>query len=221
MTDTRRSFHHHLDEITADIVHLGALVTEALPRVTEALLDADLAAATAVIGGDDVLDRLSIDIEERCYQLLATQQPMAGDLRALVTALHLIAELERSGDLAVTIAKGVHRIRCIPADAKLRGLITDLKDEALALLRTAVDAYVDHDDAQAAALDQLDDRLDAVHRDYIARVLEVCRSGALDVQSAVQLALVGRYYERIGDHAVNIGERVRYLVSGWLPLVPE
>jgi phosphate transport system protein len=92
-----------------------------------------------------------------------------------------------------------------------------MSDEALRLYRYAVDAYADGDEGKASALDDMDDTLDALHVEYIAQILESCRGGTLDVQAAVQLALIGRYYERIGDHAVNIGERVRYLVSGWLP----
>jgi phosphate transport system protein len=117
----------------------------------------------------------------------------------------------------VNVAKASRRIHGMPIDAKVRGLIQSMSDEALRLYRSAIDAYADGDEAKAAALDDMDDILDAIHADYIAAVLETCRAGVLDIQAAVQLALVGRYYERIGDHAVNVGERVRYMVSGWLP----
>jgi phosphate transport system protein len=215
--ETRRSFHHQLDAIAEDIVRLCAMVGEFIGRGTEVLLTLDLKAAQALIEDDDEVDALTIDIEERCYQMLALQQPMAGDLRAIVTALRITSEIERSGDLMVNVAKGARRIYGMDAEPRLRGLVQRMSDEALRLLHIAVDAYVEKDDAKAAALDDMDDRLDAIHTEYIAQVLEACRAGNVDVQTAVQLALIGRYYERIGDHAVNMGERVRYMVTGWLP----
>ncbi|MDQ3294020.1 MAG: hypothetical protein M3527_06185, partial [Actinomycetota bacterium] len=132
-------------------------------------------------------------------------------------AIRLTAELERSGDLMVNVAKGARRIYGLTIGPKVRGLLQMMSDEALRLFRHALEAYADADEAKATALDDMDDTLDGIHRDYIAAVLEACRADTLDIQAAVQLALIGRYYERIGDHAVNVGERVRYMVSGWLP----
>ena len=215
--DTRRSFHKELESIRDDLVRLAAMVCEAIPRGTQALLDGDLGAAQSLIDADVALDRIAIDVEDRCYHQLALQQPMASDLRALVTAIRLTAELERSGDLVVNVAKGARRIYGLGIDPKTRGLVQLMSDEALRLFRFSVDAYAEADEAKGAALDDMDDTLDAVHREFIAQVLEACRAGDLDIQAAVQLALIGRYYERIGDHAVNIGEKVRYLVSGWMP----
>ncbi len=216
MEDTRRSFHQQLDEIKADLLRLGALVQEALARGTEVLLNGDLRDAQALIDGDDVLDDLALDVEDRCFHLLATQQPMAKDLRALVTAIRLSSEIERSGDLIVNVVKGARRIYGSTIDPRTRGLIQQLSDEAGRLYARAMDAYADGDAEIAAALDDMDDVLDELHRDYIAQILESSRLGLLDVPAAVQLALIGRYYERIGDHAVNVGERVHYMVTGSL-----
>lgn len=215
--DTRRTFHERLAAIRDDVVRLAALVCESIPRGTQVLLDGDLGAAQALIDDDDELDQLSVQIEERCYTLLTLQQPMGADMRALVTAVRLTSELERSGDLMVNVAKGARRIYGQPIQPRVRGLIETMSEEALRLFGVAIDAYVEGDAAKAAALDDMDDTLDGLHRTYIAKVLEACRSGELDIQAAVQLALVGRYYERIGDHAVNVGERVRYMVTGWMP----
>jgi phosphate transport system protein len=213
--ETRKAFHDQLDEVQRDLVLLAAKVTDAIPRGTEALLDLDMAAAQAIIDGDDDLDALTIDIEERCFTLMALQQPMAGDMRALVTAIRLASEIERSGDLVVNIAKAARRIYGATIPPVLRGLLADMSDEAVRLFRLAVDAYVEGDADLASALDDIDDRLDGIHAGYIAAI--IASEDDLDLQVAVQLALIGRYYERIGDHAVNIGERVRYMVSGWLP----
>jgi phosphate transport system protein len=134
-----------------------------------------------------------------------------------VTAIRLTAELERSGDLVVNIAKGLRRMGAAPEDPHIRGLLQSMSDEALRLFRAALDAYAEADEAKGALLRTMDDALDEVHRAYIQQVLESCRAGDLDIQAAVQLALIGRYYERIGDHAVNIGDKVCFLVTGELP----
>lgn len=215
--ETRRTYHQQLDGIRADIVHMAAMVTEGIPRATQVLLDNDLGGAQEIIDGDDPLDALSLETEEQCYAVFALQQPMAGDLRGLITAVRMISEIERSGDLVVNIAKGARRIYGTEYPPRIRGLIGHMGDEAARLFRLAIDSYADGDAAMAAALDDLDDRLDSLHQDYIAEIFEASQDGAFEVQAAVQLALIGRYYERIGDHAVNIGERVRYMVTGWLP----
>ena len=199
------------------MVRMAAMVTEAVPRGTAVLLDGDLHGAQAIIEGDDPLDALALNLEERCYQILALQQPMASDLRGIVTAVRMISEIERSGDLVVNIAKGARRIYGTTITPRLRGLISQMGDEATRLFRMAIDAYVEGDASMAAALDDLDDRLDMIHKEYIQEIFVSHGDSDVDIRAAVQLALVGRYYERIGDHAVNIGERVRYMVTGWLP----
>jgi phosphate transport system protein len=213
----RKTFHHQLDEIRDELVRVCAMVIESIPRGTQVLLDGDLGQAEDLITGDDEIDRLSLDIEERCYQLLALQQPMASDLRAIVTAIRLTSEIERSADLVVNICKAARRIYGVQFDPRLRGLIDQMSQHAHLLFRHAIEAYVEHDAGLAAALDDMDDRLDQLHKDFIQAIFEAHHHGRVDLQVAVQLALVGRFYERIGDHAVNIGQRVQYMVTGWLP----
>jgi phosphate transport system protein len=216
MTESRSSFHHQLDEIQRDLIRLAARVMEMITRGTDALLDLELAAAQDLIDSDDEVDALTLDVEERCFTVLARQQPMAGDMRAVVTAIRLTAEIERSADLMVNVAKATRRIYGADIPPRLRLLLRAMADEAVRLLGLAMDAYAEGDAALAGALDDMDDHLDQLHHDFIQAVLEMYADGR-DVGAAVQLALIGRYYERIGDHAVNIGERVRYMVTGWLP----
>lgn len=216
MTESRSSFHQQLDEVRRDLLRLSARVIEVISRGTDALLDLDLAAAQAIIDGDDDIDVLTLDIEERCFTILARQQPMAGDMRAMVTAIRLTSEIERSGDLMVNVAKATRRIYGTDVPPRLRLLLTSMAEEAVRLYGLAMDAYADGDGDLAAALDDMDDRLDHLHEQYIQAILEL-HADVRDVSAAVQLALIGRYYERIGDHAVNIGERVRYMVTGWMP----
>jgi len=216
MPELRPTFHHQLDAVQRDLIRAAARVTEAIMRGTEALLTLDLAAAQALIDGDDEIDVLTLDIEERCFTILALQQPMASDMRAVVTAIRLTSEIERSGDLMVNVAKATRRIYGADVPFPLRSLLQAMADEAVRLYGLAMDAYAEGDANLAGALDDMDDRLDQLHKEYIQTILEL-HADVRDVQVAVQLALVGRYYERIGDHAVNIGERVQYMVTGWLP----
>lgn len=217
MTDKVRSFHQELEQIRSDVVHLAAMVAEFVPRGTEILLSGNLAAAAELIEQDDVIDDLTMSIEEHCYHVLALQQPVASDLRAIITAIKLSAELERSADLMTNVAKSARRLYHTEVDPKLRGLIELMSEEAARLLELAIDAYAEGDAGLGAALDDMDDRLDTLQKDFLQAIFESQRNNALDLEAGVQLAMVGRFYERIGDHAVNIGERVQYLVTGWLP----
>jgi phosphate transport system protein len=218
MTDeARKSFHHQLEDVKADIVRLAAMTTETIPRATQALLNGDLAAAQQIIDDDDIIDQQSIEVEEACLRLLALQQPMASDLRALMTAIKLNWDLERSADLAVNICKTVRRIYGATLTPQVRGIIEQMSEEAYRLMRLAVDAYMDENLALASALDDMDDRLDALQIEFVRAIFEAHEKEGMPLLSTVQLALIGRYYERIGDHAVNVGERVQYLISGWLP----
>jgi phosphate transport system protein len=216
MSETRTTFHHQLDDIQRDLIRAAAKVTETIMHGTQALLDLDLGAAQTLIEGDDEIDALTLDVEERCFTVLARQQPMAGDMRAVVTAIRLTSEIERSADLMVNVAKATRRLYGTPVPAELRGLLQAMAGEAVRLYQLAMDAYAEGDATLAAAIDDMDDRLDQLHKDYIEAIFEL-NDDVQDVQVAVQLALVGRYFERIGDHAVNIGERVQYMVTGWLP----
>lgn len=217
MDEIRKSFHQQLDDIKQDVIELAAMVVESIPRATQALLDADLGAAQAVIDYDDFLDAKSLEIDEHCLRLLALQQPMASDLRVIMTAMRLNWDLERAGDLACNICKTIRRMYGTPIEPKLRGLIVQMSEEAYRLTHLAIDAYAERNVALAAALDDMDDRLDALQRDFVIALIEQHDRSVMPLQSAVQLALVARYYERLGDHAVNIGERIQYMVTGWLP----
>ena len=214
---TRKGFHAEIDEISDLIVQLAARAGDAVARATDALLKYDLAEAQQIIDDDDHIDMAAIEVEERCQSLLALQQPMAGDLRQILAAMWITGELERTGGLACNICKGARRMFRTELPPRLRGLIAEMNEEAIRLIRLSVDSYSEHDAALASALHDIDDRLDSLHRTFVKTLLESSRTHDLDVQPSVQLALIARYYERIGDHAVNISDRVRYMVSGVMP----
>ncbi|MDA0202441.1 MAG: phosphate signaling complex protein PhoU [Actinomycetota bacterium] len=217
MPELRSDFHHDLVEIRDAIVRLGATVIDLIPRVTAVLLEQDLEGAEYVILGDDEVDSRATAIEERALSLLALQAPVAGDLRQVATALKISAEMERSADLCCNICKAARRIYGHELDPKLRGIIQKLSDQAQAEYRQALDAYAAVDTVRAAALTDIDSFLDDLHRQFIQQILESHAAGSIDLQVAVQLALVGRFYERLGDHSVNLANKVRYIASGWWP----
>jgi len=206
-----------MEDLRADLIRLGAMTSETIGRSTAALLDRDLHAAQELIDGDDVIDDFCLGLEERTCRLLALQSPIAGDLRFLLTTLRLIGELERSADLSVNVCKASRRIYDVEFGPQIRGLIEQMGVEAAFLTRTAIDSYVDADTSLAAALDDIDDRLDELQVQYVQAIFQSHSDLNITLQGAVQMAMIGRYYERIGDHAVNIGERVLYMVTGWLP----
>jgi phosphate transport system protein len=212
--EIRKGFHRDLDEVRSQLVRLGALTAEAVTRATDALLDADMVACQAIIDDDDPIDDLSQAIEDMCFRLLALQQPMAADLRTVAATMRINGDLERSADLAVNIAKGARRIVGHDLPPRLRGLLGQMGEEAVRMVRLAVDAYDENNAALGAALDDIDGRLDQLQREFVAAMFEVYADDRLALQPAVQLALVARYFERIGDHAVNTGERVWFMASG-------
>jgi phosphate transport system protein len=224
VTDTaneaRKSFQDALDELRIDVIRLAALTTEAIGAGTQAFLDADLTAAEQVIENDDDIDDLTHAIEDSCYQLLARQQPMATDLRTVIAVLRIVHELERSADLMVNVAKTTRRLYPHTLDPKLRGIIQRMGEQAGTQTRVALDAFADSDPSAAYALADMDDTMDDLTKSLFRHILAGTGPGSDDegnVLLAVQLALVGRHYERIADHAVTIGQRVGFMVTGEHP----
>jgi phosphate transport system protein len=214
MTETRKLFHEELDELNADVVRLGALATEAIEAGTNALLDADLGAVETVVTADKVLDELTYSIEERVYLLMARQQPMAVDLRTLVSTLRVIHEIERTGDLMVNVAKATRRLFPNPLEPRVRGLLDRMRAQAAVQLGAAVDAFADRDPGKAASLPDMDDVMDDLQKDLFRAIFATHSTDEATIQRAVQIALVGRYFERMADHAVNVAERVTFMVTG-------
>ncbi len=214
MTETRKAFHDEMRELCDDVVRLGAMASEEIQAGAEAFLEADLTAADRLIVDDAQMDDLMHSIESRTYLLLARQQPMAVDLRVLVTILRVIHEIERTGDLMVKVAKAARRLYPYQLDPKMRGLIQRMREQATAQLKVAVESFADRDPARAAALRDMDDVMDDLQKDLFRTIFASQVNDEHALQVAVQIALVGRYFERIADHAVNTGERVSFMVTG-------
>ena len=192
---------------------MGALVERSTQMATTALIEADRELAQRVREGDDEIDALFLDIEKRSLALLAQQAPVAGDLRLIVAILRVINDLERSGDLAYNIAKVV-QIEDFrePGLKAVRSLVAEMGAAASALMGAAIDVWVCKDECMAVDVDLEDDKLDDLQAQLIERLVEL--KGQDSLAPAIRLAMVGRYFERIGDHAVNVSERVRYFVTG-------
>ncbi len=209
----RDAYHEELDAITDQLVELAAMVSSAIGRATSALLDADLALAEAVIAGDEVIDAVYHDLENRAFDLLARQQPVAGDLRILVTSLRIVADLERAGDMALHVAKIARRRHPVSAvPTQLRSTILQMGQVAQLIMSKAGDCIGHRDLAIAAELESDDDAMDELHRKlFTALIDEKWTDG---IEAAIDVTLAGRYYERFADHAVSVARRVVYLVTG-------
>ena len=214
MVETRKRYHEQLAAMKEDTARLAAMAIEEIAAGTQALLDADLAAAEGVIAADKDMDVLTQSIEERAYVVLARQSPLASELRAVVAILRVIHEIERCGDLIVNVAKAARRLYPHELDPKVRGLLERMGAQAVDQLRLAINAFADEDVMEAAALEDMDDVMDDLQKTLFRAIFAAGAPDEAALQRAVQVALVGRYYERIADHAVNVSEKVRFMVTG-------
>ncbi|QUQ64075.1 phosphate signaling complex protein PhoU [Kutzneria sp. CA-103260] len=203
----RTTFHQELDIIDQKLIGMTQLVQSAMGRATTALLEADRTTANEVISDDATVDALRREIDEHILRVLATQQPVAGDLRALVAGLRIDRDLERMGDLARHIAEtaaGDFPRTAVPP--KLTGIVHSMNRVALRLAEQAKEAIVYRDKDSAAELEREDDEMDSLQS---ALYLELLHTD-VTVQTALELGLLGRYYERYGDHAVAVADSVRF-----------
>ena len=216
--EARKSFGESLDEIKSDVIRLAALVSEQIGRGTEALLDADLAKAEEVIGSSAPQATLAHSIESRTYELFARQQPIAVDLRTLLTVLRALQELELAGNLMVSIAKAARRLYPRELPPKVRGILEQMGAQASVQMHLAIDAFADRDPAWAATLADMDDAMDELSKSLFRHSLTLgANADEGTIVKAMQVALLARHYERIADHAVTIAERVMFMVTGRHP----
>jgi phosphate transport system protein len=209
----REHYREELEDINSCLVEMANSVGSAMSTATTALLDADVALADRVIAGDEHIDGVRESIEQRCFALLARQQPVATDLRTVTAAMRIVADLERMGDLAVHVAK-VARMRfpdpAVPQEVRPLFLEAGHIAESLVSKTATVIAKLDVD--AAAQLEAEDDLMDQVHRQLFSELL--ADTWPHGMEQAIDITLLGRYYERFADHAVSVARRVVYLVTG-------
>ncbi len=209
----RDSYHEQLDAIGDGLVEMSRLAGSAVNRATTALLDADLELAQKVIDGDAVVNSLYRSIEAQAFDLMARQQPVAGDLRVLVTSLRMVVDLERTGDYAVHLAKIARRR--YPASAvppEVRSIVLEMGQTAQRIAVKAGSVIASRDLDLAAELLRDDDTMDALHNKLFTLMLS--SNWQYGTEAAIDVTLAGRYYERLADHAVAVARRVVYLVTG-------
>jgi phosphate transport system protein len=209
MVEHRQKFHHELDAIEAKVIELFGMVADDVPRATGALLSGNVEEVRALAERDRAIDDLYPRIEELADRELVLQQPVASDLRFLVSVLRVVPELERSHDLVVNIARRASYILSEDLSPRSRGLIEQMGNLASDMWREAVDCWCQRDRSAAVALDQRDDEMDEMYASLMAELA----SGRMSLPVTMEMALVAHFYERLGDHAVNIARRVVYLAG--------
>ena len=209
----RNAYFDQLDSIVDELVDMTQVVQVAVARATQALLTADAEIAEKVISDDAAIDAARERVEERSFELLALQQPVASDLRMLVAALRMVADLERMGDLSVHVAK-VARLRVpqVAVPAEIVPTIERMATVAEKMVGTVAGIIAERDVEGARQLEEDDEEMDQLRRSSFRLML--ADSWPHGVEPAVDIALLGRYYERIADHAVSLARRVVYLVTG-------
>jgi phosphate transport system protein len=207
-----RHFQDELEALKARLLEMGGLAEDRVRAAVESLVSRDVQILHTVLTGDGPINQLHIEIDNRCFTLLALHQPMAVDLRAIVSAVKINTDLERVGDLAINIAEAVSRYLRHPPVKELID-IPRMAAIAQAMLRDALDAYVRRDIAMAEAVLNQDDELDALKTQVFRELLTYMLQDASKIEPALDLILISRHLERIGDHATNVAEDVIFMVS--------
>jgi phosphate transport system protein len=214
--DTRelhvRHFEEELEHLKTRLLEMGGLAEEQVRLAVQGLVDRDRSLIDRVLHGDDPLNALHIEVDGRCFTLLALYQPMAVDLRAIVAAVKINTDLERVGDLAINIAEAAARYAVHPPVKKLID-IPRMASIAQAMLRDALDAFVKRDTALAQRVLNEDDRLDELKTQIFRELLTYMLQDPTTIEPALDLILMSRHLERIGDHATNVAEDVIFMVS--------
>lgn len=209
----RKSFHLELEELQQDLLKMGSLVEKAIADAVRSLAERDLELAEKVVAGDDLIDQMELDIENRSLRLLALQQPMASDLRVIGTALKIVTDLERMADHASDIAKVTIRLQGQPL---IKPLVDIPRMAAIAreMTRQSLDAFVQRDVNMALAMIESDHEVDHLYSQIFRELLTYMMEDPRTIQQATYLLFVAMYLERIADHATNLGEWIIYMVTG-------
>ena len=212
----REAFQEQLESMFDELAGIGTKVETAIGLATEALMTGDADIAERVISADVEIDRARERVEDLAFSLLSLQQPVAGDLRTVVAGLRMVSELERMGDLSVHVAK-IARLRVpnIAVPEEVRPTMTRMAQVAADMVHRVIEIITERDVEAAIALGRADEEMDQLRRTSFTELLS--DSWSHGVEAAVDIALLGRYYERIADHAVSVANRVVFVVTGEYP----
>ncbi|TVQ23433.1 MAG: phosphate transport system regulatory protein PhoU [Spirochaetaceae bacterium] len=211
--ESRLRLDRKIDELYQDVLKMGALVEEAICRAVEALSTADEQLARTVIDGDGAIDALHLRIEDLGTHVVALEQPVASDLRGIITTMRIASDLERIGDHARHIARAVRPMPAQLLDAAIVQ-IDAMARHGAAMVHDALTAYVDGDVDAARAIALRDDQIDSIHRDLSHRLVAIMQKHPDLVEPALELAFVSRFIERVGDHVTNICEWIVFARTG-------
>jgi phosphate transport system protein len=209
--EIRKTFHEQLDELYAELLHMGSDLMQTIEKTRLCFLDLDLEAADEIIAGDDVFDSYIDRLEEGGLELIARQAPVAVDLRMIIVIMRMAQHFERMADLCEDIATAV---KYIPSDyitPWMRDSIDEMARRANRLVERAIECFKERNVEMALELDEMDDAVDKLNRGFFK---EFDRGREEDLEVAVRMVMIARFFERIADHAVDIGEHVRFMVEG-------
>jgi len=212
----REAYHVELGQLAEELAHMCSMSAVAMELATRALLETDLGLAEQVIGDDAKIDDARSACEEHAYALLALQAPVATDLRTVLAAIHAAESLERMGDLALHVAKAARRRHPNPVlPDQVKPYFTEMGRVAVELARDAEQVILNKDIDQARSLEEADDEMDDLHRHLFSVIMD--KDWPHGVAAAVDVTLLGRFYERYADHAVSVAKRVVFVVTGRMP----
>jgi phosphate transport system protein len=211
--ETRRHFHLELQALEVMVQAMGSAVQSLLKTALDALDSEQSALADKVIDGDEEIDKYYLEIEEKILEVFALQTPVASDLRLLTALLHINLHLERVADMAVNIAKIVKLTIGLPRHPTVLKHLKEMGDVALKMLAAALDAFSRRDLALCLKLPEMDDPIDSLNRGMLQEVLSISGDQSA-LEWGIRMHVVSRQLERVGDHAVDIGEQVAFLVTG-------
>lgn len=213
--ETRPRYTETLHEIRQGMVRMSSLVEENMLRAGTAMTEGRIGLVEVVRDADEEINELYARLERTTFETLATQQPVAGDLRFLVASTRILYELERSGDLAVNCVKQLDRLNGFPENPALIGQIRRITDAAVKVLRMATDAIAEMREDAGHVIEKADDEVDDLVSEFYGMIAEAAPS--IGLEAAISMSRVGRFLERVADHAVNIGENVTYIVTASYP----
>ncbi|MEW6553915.1 MAG: phosphate signaling complex protein PhoU [Actinomycetota bacterium] len=209
--EIRKGFHEQLDELYAETLRMGSDLLETIEKTRLCFVDLDRELAEAIIVGDDVFDAYIDRLEEGGLELIARQAPVAVDLRMIIVIMRMAQHFERMADLCEDIAVAVKHIPADYLSAWIREAIDEMARRAIRLVERSIECFKDRNVEMALELDAMDDAVDKLNRKFFK---EFDRGREEDLEVAVRVVMVARFFERIADHAVDIGEHVRFMVEG-------
>lgn len=210
---TRTSFDTNLQELNTILLKMGEIVERQISKSIEALVNQDGALAEQVMEDDDTVDMLEKEIEDKCIRLIATQQPLAHDLRNIFTITKIVTDLERMADHAVDIAKITLKLK---GEKYIKQLvhIPRMTEIVKRMIKSSLDAHVNKDVDKAYATCKMDDEVDGIYREVFDELLEIMKGDPSTIKQATQFLFISKFLERVADHTTNICEWTIYLVTG-------